>query len=67
MHELVRAGSQFVIATHSPIILAYPDATILACTEEGLEEIAYDDAEPVRLTQSFLNSRERFLQQLLTD
>jgi predicted ATPase len=67
IHELVRDGSQLVIATHSPIILAYPEATIYACGAGGVEAVAYEDAEPVRLTQSFLAARERFLAQLLTD
>ena len=67
IHELVRQGSQFVIATHSPIVLAYPDATIYVCNEAGVERIEFDDADPVRLTLSFLNSRERFLQQLFSD
>lgn len=67
IHELVRDGSQFVISTHSPIILAYPDATIYQCSDHGLDEVAYDDAEPVRLTQSFLTARERFLERLLND
>jgi predicted ATPase len=65
MHELVLDGSQFVISTHSPLILAYPKATIYHCTSSGLEEIEYEDAEPVRLTSSFLSARERFLQHLL--
>jgi predicted ATPase len=63
----VRAGSQFIIATHSPIVLAYPDATIYACTERGLETTGYDDAEPVRLTRSFLDAKDRFLYELLAD
>ncbi len=67
IHELVRTGSQFVISTHSPIILAYPDAMIYRCTETGLDEIDYSDAEPVRLTSSFLGARERFLAQLFED
>ena len=67
IHELVLAGSQFIIATHSPIVLAYPQATIYSCNEDGLEHVAYEDAEPVRLTQSFLDARERFLQRLLRD
>ena len=67
IHELVRAGSQFIIATHSPIVLAYPESTIYACTEEGLEITDYDDAEPVRLTRSFLDAKDRFLHELLTD
>lgn len=66
IHELVVAGSQFVVATHSPLILAYPEATIYACQAAGVEQIAYDDAEPVRLTQSFLEARERFLHELFS-
>ncbi len=67
VHQLVLAGSQFVIATHSPIVLAYPEARIYSCQEDGIEQVAYDEAEPVRLTRSFLDFRERFLQQLLGD
>ncbi len=67
IHELVRDGSQFIISTHSPIILAYPSATIYSCTESGLKTVAYEDAEPVRLTTSFLGARERFIEQLLSD
>jgi predicted ATPase len=67
VHELVEQGSQFIMATHSPIVLAYPGATIYSCDEGGLEPVAYDDAEPVRLTQSFLEARERFLERLLSD
>jgi predicted ATPase len=67
VHELVTAGSQFVIATHSPIVLAYPDARIYACSEDGLDTVAFADAEPVRLTQSFLDAPERFLGMLLDD
>ena len=67
IHELVRERSQLIIATHSPIILAYPEATIYHCSESGLEPIEYEDAEPVRLTRSFLEARERFVTELLRD
>ena len=67
VHELVQEGSQFVISTHSPIILAYPDATIYQCTDSGLERTNYEDAEPVRLTTSFLSARQRFLDGLFSD
>jgi len=67
IHELVLQGSQFVIATHSPIVLAYPGATIYRCDADGLQSIDYEDAEPVRLTQSFLAARERYLEQLFAD
>jgi len=67
IHELVQAGSQLIIATHSPIILAYPEATIYHCSDRGLEAVDYEESEPVRLTRSFLDSRARFLDELLRD
>jgi predicted ATPase len=67
IHELVVADSQFIIATHSPIVLAYPGATIHNCHTGGVEPVAYEDTEPVRLTQSFLEGRERFLHELFSD
>lgn len=65
IHELVLQGSQFIIATHSPIILAYPDATIYACTPDGVETVQYEDTDLVRLSRAFLDGRERFLHELL--
>lgn len=67
MHELVEEGSQFIIATHSPILLAYPGATIYECSSNGLRSIEFEEAESVRLTRGFLESRERFLDRLLGD
>jgi predicted ATPase len=65
MHELVGQGSQFVVATHSPILLAYPGATIYECGEEGLTRVDYDDAGPVSLTRGFLAAPQRFLALLM--
>lgn len=67
IHELALEGSQFVIATHSPLVLAYPDALIYECDATGVRAIDYEDAQPVRLTKSFLENRERFLADLLSD
>jgi predicted ATPase len=67
IHELVSQGSQFIIATHSPIILAYPGATIYACTDSGVEDVAYEETDPVRLMHAFLDARERFLRDLFAD
>lgn len=67
IHELVGEGAQFLIATHSPLVLAYPDATIYACDEDGVGAIDYDDAEPVRLTERFLGDRDRFVGRLLDE
>jgi predicted ATPase len=65
MDELVREHSQFLVATHSPILLAYPDATILELSDAGIRPVAYDEAEQVELTRSFLDDPERFLRHLL--
>jgi predicted ATPase len=67
IHELVQERSQLIIATHSPIILAYPEATIYRCGERGLEPVEYEDAEPVSLTRRFLAARPRFMAELLRD
>ena len=65
LHELVSQGSQFVIATHSPILMAYPDARILHCGPNGIQPIAYEDTEHFRITRDFLNHRQRALDILM--
>ena len=67
LHDLVEQGSQLLVATHSPILLAFPKARILACTEDGLQPAAYDELPGVDLYRSFLGSPERFLRHLLAD
>jgi len=62
-----RAGAQFVIATHSPILLACPDATIYELGGAGLARCAYDDLDAVRVTRSFLEAPDRFLRAALAD
>jgi predicted ATPase len=66
--ELAKQGCQFVVATHSPILLALPDATIYEIAETGeITRVAYDEALPVRLTRDFLAAPERYLRHLLAD
>ena len=67
IHELVQQHSQFVVATHSPILLGYPDATILELGEGGIRRLEYDETEQVELTRSFLDDPQRFLKHLLAD
>ena len=67
LHQLVRNNSQFIIATHSPILLAYPDALILELTEDGIAPVEYEDTEHFRTARDFLNHREAFLRDLLAD
>ena len=63
--QLVKRGSQFIIATHSPILLAYPGAKILLFDGSGISEVAYEDTEHYAITRDFLNHYERRLLQLL--
>lgn len=65
IHRLVQAQSQFIIATHSPILLSYPNAKILQIGPAGLQEVAYTDTEHYQVTRGFLNRHERMLGELL--
>jgi predicted ATPase len=65
--KLVKQGCQFIIATHSPILLAYPHAKILSFDATGIHDIAYEDTEHYAITRDFLNHYPRRLQQLLDD
>ncbi len=65
MRELLEDGSQFLIATHSPIVLAYPGASIYQLDDRGISAVDYEQTEHVCLTRDFLNDRERYLQRLL--
>jgi len=65
IHELVEnRGSQFVIATHSPILMAYPGATLYRLGGEGITRVAYEETEHYQITRDFLNSPERFFKTL---
>jgi predicted ATPase len=67
VHDLVGAGSQFVIATHSPVLLAYPGALIYELGEGGPVPTAYEETDHYRMTRAFLDAPERFLGRLLDD
>jgi predicted ATPase len=67
LHELVLEGSQFLIATHSPMILAYPNAWIYEMAPEGPRRAAWDDLEHVRLTRDFLMYPEAYLYQIMEE
>jgi len=68
IHRLAAGGAQFVIATHSPILLAVPGAVILQIDPDGpLEPVDYEHAMPVALTRAFLAEPGRYLHQLLDE
>ena len=64
IHEL-SADSQFIIATHSPILMACPGAQILEFSADGIRETDYQQTEHYRLTRQFLDAPERMLSYLL--
>jgi predicted ATPase len=66
MHELCTTShAQFITATHSPILLAYPNATIYSCDEQTIQKIAYKDTKHYQITKEFLDNPERYLHHLL--
>ncbi len=67
IHQLVEDSSQFVIATHSPILLSYPHAKIIQFDRSGISEIAYEETEHFAVTRDFLNNYPRRLDQLLAE
>jgi predicted ATPase len=67
MHDLIAHGSQFIVSTHSPILLGYPGAKIYVLSTEGIVQTLYERTDVVTLTRSFLEDRERFLRHLFED
>jgi predicted ATPase len=67
MHDLVQQGSQFIIATHSAILMAYPESSIYQFSQDGIAPVAYEDTEHFQVSRDFLASPQRMLRQLLRD
>jgi predicted ATPase len=67
MNKLVKDDSQFIIATHSPILLSYPKAKILYLDNDGISETRYEDTEHYTLTRDFLNNYKARLERLLRE
>ena len=65
--EMVKQQAQFIIATHSPILLAFPGAEIFSFDRTPPGVVEYQDLEHVSLTREFLNNPERYLRHLTTD
>ncbi len=68
IHELVMTGCQFIIATHSPIIMAYPNATIYLCEKNGdITPMPFTETEHYLLTKRFLSDPDSVMQQLFDE
>ena len=67
MKELLKKDSQFIIATHSPVLMAFPGAEILQLSENGIERVGYEDTEHYQITKMFLDNPERMLGYLFNE
>jgi predicted ATPase len=67
LHGYCRQGAQFVIATHSPLIMAYPDACLYVLSETGIQETPYQDTEHYLVTRGFLANPQRTLRVLFAE
>ncbi len=68
IHELANPGhAQFIIATHSPILLAYPGARLYSFSEDGIREVSYRETDHYQVTRDFLNSPDRYFKYLFAD
>lgn len=67
MDRLVKHDSQFIIATHSPILMAFPEAEIYEFSEQGIDRVRYEDTEHYRVTKQFMIDHKRIVHQLLEE
>ena len=69
IHDVLKKhkDAQFIISTHSPVLLGYPKAQIVSFDDGPLHEIEYEETAPMQIVQRFVNQRERFLEELFND
>ncbi len=67
IHDLAENGSQFLIATHSPILMAYPDADIYLLDENGIKKTRYEETEHYQIMKQFLNNTQRMIDMLFSE
>lgn len=67
LHQLVKEGSQFLIATHSPIIMAYPNSFIYLLNGDSIRKVSYDETEHYQITKNFINGYQKMLEILMED
>jgi predicted ATPase len=69
VHDVLRKykDAQFIVSSHSPVLLGYPEAQIFSFDGGRIQEIDYEQTAPVQIVRRFLNHRGRFLEELLQD
>ena len=67
IHECAKKGAQFIIVTHSPILLGLPDAEIMTFDEGRIHSCEYEDTDSYQVTEMFINNRKQVLDRLLNN
>lgn len=70
MIEIMRcakAGAQFIIVTHSPVLLGFPDATIMCFDGGSIKPCTYEETNSYKITKMFINNRKQILEQLFKE
>ena len=67
IHDLIDEGCQFVVATHSPLLMAFPNATIYEFGDDGPTTTTWSQIDTVHITADFLNDPTGFMAELFTD
>jgi len=67
MHDLIQRESQFIISTHSPLLMMFPGADVLQCTQDGIERVRYQDTEHYQITRMFMDNPDRMFHYLFTE
>ena len=67
IHQLVNSASQFIVATHSPILMAYPNASIYSLDSDSIQKLNYTDTEHYAVTKQFMNNHKAMLTELLKE
>jgi predicted ATPase len=67
MNELVKKDSQFIICTHSPILMTYPGAQVIELTEDSIKTVPYKETDHYQMTKRFLDNPEQMLKYLFAE
>ena len=67
IHDLEKQGSQFIIATHSPILMSYPNASIIEFSDLGFKDVNYKETEHYLITKEFINNSDKMYKYLFED
>lgn len=67
MNDLIQRDSQFIISTHSPILMMFPDAEIFQCTQDGIARVNYQDTEHYQITRMFMDDPDRMFHYLFSE